>query len=1120
LHLNFFGELKYREYKYLDLPKVSDDVLKLWKENGIFKKSITSRPDTNRFVFYEGPPSANGLPGIHHVIGRTIKDVFCRYKTLKGFQVKRKSGWDTHGLPVELQVEKRLGLKKEDIGKKISVAEYNEECRKDVMKFQDTWEELTEKIGFWLDLENPYITYDRNYIETLWYLLKELFKKDLLYRGYTIQPFSPAAGTGLSSHEINQPGCYKMVKDTSLTAQFKILSGQDHPLVDALLSGNEDTFILAWTTTPWTLPSNAALAVGENITYLKVKTYNQYTGIPVNVILAKDTLYKYFKIENAALGMQDYHSGQKEIPYKISGEITGKELAGLKYEQLLPYVTPEEEAFKVIIGDFVTTDEGTGVVHIAPTFGADDFRVAKQQGIPAITVPDEENPNRQIPLVDRKGRFVPQVTDFAGRFVKNYEDDDTWSDVNIDIAVKLKSENRAFRVEKYEHTYPHCWRTDKPVLYYPLESWFIRTTAFKEKLIEHNNTINWKPASTGTGRFGNWLENLVDWNLSRSRYWGTPLPIWATENGEEFKCIGSISELKEEVDKAIDAGIDQKTVDLKNFDPHRPFVDEVFLVSESGKRMSRIPDVVDVWFDSGAMPYAQLHYPFENKEEFAKYFPADFIAEGVDQTRGWFFTLHAIAVMLFDSVAFKNVVANGLVLDKDGNKMSKRLGNAIDPFETVEKYGADATRWYLVHNSQPWDNLKFDLDGVDEIRKKFFGTLYNVYSFYALYANIDGFSYQEEKIPVSERPELDRWIISLLNTLVKNCEEHLENYEPTRAVREIQDFVNDHLSNWYVRLSRRRFWKGEYSSDKISAYQTLYECLVTLSQLMSPFAPFYSERLFLDLNEVSGKHKEESVHLTYFPETDFRVINKDLEERMDLAQDISSQVLSLRKRSKIKVRQPLGKIMVPVLDEKMKRQIEQVKELVLAETNVKRLEYVDDASGILVKKIKPDFRKLGPKVGPKIKLVQQKLNSLNQQEISAFEREGYLAFSVNGEAVKVEIQDVEVLSEDIPGWLVNSSGKTTVALDVTITEDLKDEGIARELINRIQNLRKEKDFEVTDHIEIKIQPHPVVNSAVQKFQGYICTETLADELHLADPEDDDYEVQIEEISLKLNIKRK
>ncbi|MGB0429587.1 MAG: isoleucine--tRNA ligase, partial [Bacteroidia bacterium] len=925
----------YNEYKNLDLQKIATEVLAHWKENQVFEKSISTREGNPAFTFFEGPPSANGIPGIHHVLGRTIKDIFCRYKTLKGYKVLRKGGWDTHGLPVELQVEKRLGLKKDDIGDKISVADYNKECRQDVMQFKGIWEDLTEKMGYWVDMENPYITYEKKYIETVWSLLKRLFDKDLLYKGYTIQPYSPAAGTGLSSHELNQPGCYKNVKDVSCTAQFK-------------LANTDNEYFLAWTTTPWTLPSNAALAVGPKIDYLKVDTVNPYTLESIKVYIAKNLLGKYFKPEGANKDFSEFKKNDKVIPYRVIEELKGKDLVGKRYEQLLDYVTPKGDAFRVIEGDFVTTEDGTGIVHIAPTFGADDQRVALKQNIPGITVTDPKNHRKQIPLVDKEGKFVAEMGEFANRYVKNYTDDTNYVDVNIDICVKLKLENRAFRVEKYEHNYPHCWRTDKPVLYYPLEAWFIKTTAFKDRLVELNNTINWKPAHTGSGRFGNWLENLVDWNLSRSRFWGTPLPIWKTEDESEFKCIGSIDELRAEVEKAKLAGIDNADID-DNFDLHRPYVDDLILVSESGKQMKRFPDVIDVWFDSGAMPYAQWHYPFENQESFGQNFPADFIAEGVDQTRGWFFTLHTIATMLFDDVAFKNVIANGLVLDKDGNKMSKRLGNSIDPFKTIDNYGPDALRWYMVHNAQPWDNLKFDLSGVDEVKRKFFGTLHNTYQFFALYANIDGFKFEEDELTADQRPEIDRWILSELNSLIKQVDNNLNQYDPTKAIRAIHDFTLDYLSNWYVRQSRRRFWKGEYTNDKISAYQTLYTCIETICKLGSVFAPFYLDRVFLDLNATSQKDKSESVHLSEFPIANDELIDKKLEERMELAQKVSSLGLGLRKKAKLRVRQPLQKILIPALSDDLKQQFSLIHDLVMAELNVKEIELIDDSNQILTK---------------------------------------------------------------------------------------------------------------------------------------------------------------------------
>ena len=1096
----------YKEYKNLDLTEIADQVLAFWKEQHIYDQSISNREGAKPFVFFEGPPSANGMPGIHHALGRTIKDIFCRYKTLKGYKVERKSGWDTHGLPVELQVEKRLGIKKEDIGVKVTVAEYNEECRKDVMKFTDVWMDLTEKLGYWIDQRDPYITYEKNYIESLWQLLKRLYDKDLLYKGYTIQPYSPAAGTGLSSHELNQPGTYRPVKDSTAVAMFKIV-------------GADNEYLLAWTTTPWTLPSNTALAVGENISYVKVETFNPYTHQAVKVILAQDTMKNFFKAELAELPLDSYQNDGKNVPYKVLETIKGNQLVNIRYEQLMPYVQPDGDAFKVIVGDFVTTEDGTGIVHIAPTFGADDMRVAAKNNIPSLTVTDPANPRKQLPLVDKTGKFVDEVSDFAGRYVKDYIDDPNYVNVDIDIITKLKKEGKLFKSEKYEHNYPHCWRTDKPVLYYPLEAWFIRTTAYKQRMMELNDTINWKPASTGTGRFGNWLENLVDWNLSRSRFWGTPLPIWLTEDGSEEKCIGSMAELEEEVEKAIKAGYMESKLP-HNFDLHRPYVDEVTLVSDSGRPMYRTPDVIDVWFDSGAMPYAQWHWPFENLEKFEQNFPADFIAEGVDQTRGWFFTLHALATMLFDSVAFKNVVSNGLVLDKDGNKMSKRLGNVVDPFMVLKQYGPDAARYYMVQNSQPWDNLKFDLDGMDELRKKFFGTLYNVYSFFSLYANIDGFTYKEEKIPVSERQEIDRWIISQLQSLVIEVEDSYEQYEPTRAARAIYEFVIEHLSNWYVRLCRRRFWKGEYTADKIAAYQTLYECMETVCMLAAPIAPFYTDHLFRDLNGITARLQVVSVHLTNFPEPDSASIDKDLEERMLMAHDISSMVLSLRKKSKIRVRQPLARIMVPVLDEKMVQQLDAVKELIISEVNVKELEYLTDTSGMLVKSIKPDFKKLGPKYGQKMKEVQQAVLQMNREDIASLEQNGSFSLVLSNQTIDLLIEEVEILSEDIPGWLVANEGKLTVALDVTLTDDLINEGMARELVNRIQQLRKKNDFEVTDHIDVQVENLPELASAVHQFKNYICSEILADTLILTDTLNGDAEiVEIEELNLKIAIKR-
>ena len=1109
---------KFAEYSKFDLSNVNKEVLKKWQDGDIFHKSLEIREGYPSFVFYEGPPSANGMPGIHHVIARSIKDIFCRYKTMKGFLVNRKAGWDTHGLPVELGVEKSMGITKEDIGKKISVADYNAACRRDVMKFTKEWEDLTDKMGYWVDMENPYITYDNRYIETLWYLLKELYKKGLLYKGYTIQPYSPAAGTGLSSHELNQPGCYKDVKDTTCTAQFHILD----PKPEMAQFG--DAFFLAWTTTPWTLPSNTALCVGPNITYVAVQTYNPYTGMPMTVVLAKDLMDAHFNPKAAGLELSDYKIGDKLIPFKVVGEWKGPELAGMHYEQLIPWVNPGEGAFRVITGDYVTTEDGTGIVHIAPTFGADDDRVAKAAGVPPLMMIDKDGNRR--PMVDMTGKFYlledldPEFVQtcmnaadydpFQGKFVKNaYDPEKTDKDetLDIEICMMLKVQNRVFRIEKHVHNYPHCWRTDKPVLYYPLDSWFIRTTACRDRMIELNNTINWKPQSTGTGRFGKWLENLQDWNLSRSRYWGTPLPIWRTEDGTEEKCIGSVEELYNEIEKAVKAGfMESNPYKDKGFNPgeynkdnyekidlHRPYVDEVILVSESGKPMKRETDLIDVWFDSGAMPYAQIHYPFENKEilDNRTVYPADFIAEGVDQTRGWFFTLHALATMVFDSVAYKAVVSNGLVLDKNGNKMSKRLGNAVDPFSTIEQYGSDPLRWYMITNASPWDNIKFDIDGMDEVRRKFFGTLYNTYSFFSLYANVDGFDYSEPDVPLNERPEIDRWILSLLNTLVKDVDGFYDTYEPTRAGRAISEFVNDNLSNWYVRLNRRRFWGGGMTTDKLSAYQTLYTCLETIAKLMAPIAPFYADQLFCDLIAVTGRETVESVHLSDFPKYDEALIDKDLEERMKMAQDVSSMVLALRRKVNIKVRQPLQTIMVPVMDAHQQESIEAVKNLILNEVNVKELKFVDNAAGILVKRIKPDFKKLGPRYGKIMKSLAAAIQSMSQEDILAFEAAGTFTLKVEGQDATVERTDVEIISEDIPGWLVANEGRLTVALDITVTESLRKEGLARELVNRIQNLRKSNGYDITDKINVTILSTDEMDDAIKEFNEYIANQVLA-----------------------------
>lgn len=1092
---------KYREYKQIDFPAFEKEILEGWKTNHIFQKSIDKRKDAPAYVFYEGPPSANGMPGIHHVISRTIKDIFCRYKTLKGFNVKRKAGWDTHGLPIELQVEKKLGITKDDIGHKISIEDYNKACREDVLKFKDKWDEITEKIGFWVDLENPYITYENDYIETCWYLLKQLYEKGFLYKGYTIQPYSPAAGTGLSSHELNQPGTYKPVKDTTVVAQF-LLKDTDQK---RQLFGNDDVHILAWTTTPWTLPSNTALAVGPKIQYILVESYNAYTFKKIKVIIAVDLLYSHFKKEDASAEINGYTPGDKHIPFRVLKIFNGEDMVGLSYHQLIPGLLPAEnpeKAFVVIPGDFVSTEDGTGIVHIAPTFGADDARVAKQAGVPPMLIFNQDN--KLIPLVDLQGRFIPEMGEWGGKFVKNeyYAGEAPEKSVDVEIAIRLKEENKAFKVEKYEHSYPHCWRTDKPLLYYPMESWFIRTTAVKDRLVELNNTINWKPKSTGEGRFGNWLENLVDWNLSRSRYWGTPLPIWRSEDGKYEKCIGSTEELRNEIEKSIAAGLMESNPYLDaDADLHRPFIDRVVLVSDNGVPMVRETDLIDVWFDSGAMPYAQVHYPFENAEEIdqRQNFPADFIAEGVDQTRGWFFTLHALSVMLFDSVAYKNVVANGLVLDKNGNKMSKRLGNTIDPFATVNQYGADAVRWYMLSNSNPWDNLKFDTEGLAETQRKLFSTLYNVYGFFALYANLDGFSYKESEIPLQKRPEIDRWIISLLHSLIQEVESSMEDYDPTKATRAIQEFVTDHLSNWYVRLCRRRFWKGDLSEDKISAYQTLYECLETVSQLMGIFSPFYADKLFKDLNQVTGRKDAESVHLSDFPIAIPANIDVELEERMKLAQQISSMILAIRKKLNIKVRQPLGKIMIPQMNPLTTERIRAVESIILSEVNVKNMQYLTAEDGnVIVKSVKPDFKKLGPKAGNKMKDIAAAIQQLAGNDIEELESKGFLNFKFDHESFELLLEDVEIQSKDLPGWQVAMQGGITVALDVQITRELELEGLARELVNKIQQLRKDTGLEVSDRIEIVLTAGADIVETINTFNGYICGETLADNLQITE----------------------
>ncbi len=1158
---------KFTEYSQLNLSDINKEVLKKWDENDVFSRSMTEREGHPSFVFYEGPPSANGMPGIHHVMARTIKDTFCRFKTMKGFQVKRKAGWDTHGLPVELGVEKALGITKEDIGKTISVAEYNKHCRTDVMKFTKEWTDLTHKMGYWVDLDNPYITYDNRYIETLWWLLKQLYGKGLLYKGYTIQPYSPAAGTGLSSHELNQPGCYRDVKDLTVVGQFKM----KNPKPEMAQWGTP--YFLAWTTTPWTLPSNTALCVGPKIEYVAVQTYNAYNGEKMTVVLAKPLLYMHFNKKAEELSLEDYKPGDKLIPFKVVGEYKGTDLVGMEYEQLLPWVKPVEvtedggwreaaaKAFRVIPGDYVTTEDGTGIVHIAPTFGADDANVARAAGIPSLFMINKKGETR--PMVDLTGKFylldeldenfvkecvdVEKYKEYQGRWVKNAYDPQFTVDGKYDekaaqaaesldvyICMKMKQENLAFKTEKHVHNYPHCWRTDKPVLYYPLDSWFIRSTAAKERMIELNKTINWKPESTGSGRFGKWLENLNDWNLSRSRYWGTPLPIWRSEEGEEI-CIGSVEELYNEIEKSVVAGFMTEnpykklgfvpgTYTKENYekiDLHRPYVDDIILVSASGKPMKRESDLIDVWFDSGAMPYAQLHYPFENKEivDNRSYYPADFIAEGVDQTRGWFFTLHAIATMVFDSVAYKNVISNGLVLDKNGNKMSKRLGNAVDPFGTIEKFGSDPLRWYMITNSSPWDNLKFDVDGVDEVRRKFFGTLYNTYSFFALYANVDGFTYAEADVPMEERPEIDRWILSLLNSLIQEVDACYNDYEPTKAGRAITDFVNDNLSNWYVRLNRKRFWGSAMSTDKLSAYQTLYTCLETVAKLMAPIAPFYADRLYMDLIQVTGRDHVVSVHLADFPVADASLINKELEARMQMAQDVTSMVLALRRKVNIKVRQPLQCIMIPVVDETQKRHIEAVKDLIMSEVNVKEIHFEEGASGILVKKVKCDFKKLGPKFGKQMKAVAAAVAEMSQEAIAELEKNGRYTFVLDGAEAVVEAADVEIFSEDIPGWLVANEGTLTVALEVTVTEELKREGIARELVNRIQNIRKSSGFEITDKITIVLSRNSNSDDAVNEYNTYICNQVLATSLVLADEVTDGTELNFDDFNLYIKVNK-
>ena len=1132
---------KFTEYKQLNLNAVAENVANFWKTNQTFKKSVETREGKPEYVFYEGPPSANGMPGIHHVMARALKDIFCRYQTQNGKQVFRKAGWDTHGLPVELGVEKELGITKEDIGKKITVEEYNQACRNAVMRYTDVWNDLTEKIGYWVDLDNPYITYEPKYMETVWWLLKQLYNKDLLYKGYTIQPYSPKAGTGLSTHELNQPGTYRDVSDTTVVAQFSVknLSEKASEKISNLESQISNLSILAWTTTPWTLPSNTALAVGRDIEYVLVKTFNQYTFEPINIILARPLLEKQFGkkfVEGTDEDFANYTSESKTIPYQVLAEFTGEDLAGTTYEQLIPWFLPAEnaeKAFRVIIGDFVTTEDGTGIVHIAPTFGADDNRVAQENGIPPMLVKDEND--NLVPLVDLTGRFlkgenVPEL--FSGKYIKNeYYDEGTAPEKSwdVELAILLKTENKAFKVEKYVHSYPHCWRTDKPVLYYPLDSWFVKMTSVRNRLVELNATINWKPKSTGEGRFANWLENVNDWNLSRSRYWGIPLPIWRTEDLKEQKVIGSVEELVTEIQKSIDAGFmtenpfqdfevgNMSAENYAKIDLHKNIVDAITLVSDSGKPMKRESDLIDVWFDSGSMPYAQLHYPFENKEmiDSGKAFPADFIAEGVDQTRGWFYTLHAIGTTVFDSIAYKNVVSNGLVLDKNGQKMSKRLGNAIDPFETLQKYGPDATRWYMISNANPWENLKFDLEGIDEVRRKFFGTLYNTYSFFSLYANVDGFKYEEKE--VENRPEIDRWILSELNLLVKDVTEFYEDYEPTKVARAINNFVNDNLSNWYVRLCRRRFWKGDYSEDKISAYQTLYTCLETVAKISAPIAPFFMDQLYQDLNAVTGKDSAESVHLTDFPKVNESLIDQNLVEKTHLAQTITSMVFSLRKKENVKVRQPLQKVMIPVLDKKTEEQILAVSELIKQEVNVKELQLInaEEASHLIVKQIKPNFKSLGQRLGKDMKTVAGEITNMTSEQISTIEKEGKMTIA----GYEIGLEDVEISTKDIPGWTVASEGKTTVALDLTITDELKSEGIAREFINRVQNLRKDKGFDLIDRISISLEENCPFRKELTNNEQYICTEVLSDKIEFVISLANFEEIEIDEVKFNVNIEK-
>jgi len=1144
---------RYREYQQLNLPSIGEEILKKWNAEQSFEKSVELREGSQPFVFYEGPPSANGMPGIHHVISRTLKDLVCRYKTMQGYQVKRKGGWDTHGLPIELGVEKELGITKEDIGKKISVEEYNRKCREAVLRYKDKWDELTSRMGYWVDLEHPYITFENSYIESVWWLLKQLYEKKIngdrmLYESVSIQPYSPAAGTGLSSHELNQPGTYKEVKDTSCVAMFRaVKDSKSNFLFDAVdrlgHSSSGDIFFLAWTTTPWTLPSNLGLTVGPDIDYALVKTFNPYTHLPIHVILAKSLVGRYFKPDSENRGFEQYRQGDKHLPWAIIAEFKGKLLEESRYEQLLPFEANAParsggDPFRVLLGDFVTTEDGTGIVHTAPAFGADDFKVGSRYKIGILI------------MVDREGKFVDGLGEFSGRYVKDYKDQPGYVDVNVDICVRLKKENRAFKIEKYEHSYPHCWRTDKPVLYYPLDAWFIRTTALKERMVELNKTINWKPRSTGEGRFGNWLENMVDWNLSRSRFWGTPLPIWKTEDGKEEKCVGSIGELKAEIKKALGAGLMKQGfidhggspddfAEIMTADLHKPFVDNIVLVSEKGRKMTRVPDLIDVWFDSGAMPFAQWHFPFENIKTFASNYPADFIAEGVDQTRGWFYTLHAISALMKEEVeavlekngmavspgkypglAFKTCVSNGLVLDKNGNKMSKRLGNVVDPFRTIEQLGADATRWYLITNVSPWESMKFDVEGIREVQRKFFGTLYNTYQFFALYANVDGFAFEEKQVPLADRPEIDRWILSTLHSLVKKVTESLDDYEPTIAGRLIEDFVDEHLSNWYVRLSRRRFWKGEYGPDKLSAYQTLYECLQTISGLMAPISPFFADWLFVNLNSVTGKSSQGSIHHTRYPRPDTSVIDTMLEERMQMAQDASSLVLSLRKKVNIKVRQPLQKVLIPVINESMKKQLANVEDLIKTEVNVKEIEYLKDTEGFIRKKIKPNFVALGKKLGPRMKQVSEALLGFSQNDISKFEKEGQYTLLINSEPLILQVNEVEITSEDIPGWMVANKGVLTVALDVTVTPELEKEGNARELVNRIQKIRKDNGYELTDRIMVKIAQAAALKDSITQYNHYICAEILADKLELVPEITNGTEIEVNEVPLKVFVTKK